>query len=461
MDDGGKRIDGLAVYQQIELHQFRGTITGVLVIHRAVAAGNALNLIVEVDENFVQRQLAVEHDAPGVERLGVVHQTALFQDELEDVADVFVRAKNVGFHDRLADFIDDARVGQMRRVIDQESFAARGQNFVDHAWGSRDDIHVVLAPKPFLDDLHVEQTEEPAAKTEPERDRAFRLIHERGIIQPQFSDRGFQMFEIGGVDRIDPAEHHRMDFLETRERFGGGMARIGDRVADFHVGGRFDVRDEITDIARVQPRLRIHLGREHADFLDLVTRVVAHQLDGLRMFHFAGNNAHVTDHAAVNIEHRIENQRAQNLVLRFHRRGDARDDRLENILNPDPHLRAGVDRFLRGNGEDFLQLPVNRRNVRVWQIDLVDYRDDRQTLLVREVHVRDRLRFHTLRRIDDEERAFARRERTRNFVGKIHVTGRIEQVEPILFAGLTRVTHRHRMRFDGDAALPFEVHRIE
>ncbi len=77
------------------------------------------------------------------------------------------------------------------------------------------------------------------------------------------------------------------------------------------------------------------------------------------------------------------------------------DHRLENVLDSDAHFRAAIDRFFRGNREDFLDLPMDRGDVRVRQIDLVDHRDDRQALLVREVHVRDGLRFHPLRRVDD------------------------------------------------------------
>ena len=132
-----------------------------------------LHLVVEIDEDFVQRQLAMEHDAAGVERLGVVHRAALFHDELHDVADVFVRANDEGLDDRLADFVDDARVGQMRGIIDQQDFAARGQDFVNDAGIGGDDVHVVLAPEPLLDDLHVEQAEEAAAESEAERDANF------------------------------------------------------------------------------------------------------------------------------------------------------------------------------------------------------------------------------------------------------------------------------------------------
>ncbi len=87
MHDGGESVDRFAVYQQIQLDQFGGAIAGVLVIHRSVTAGDALNLVVEIDQDFVQRQLAMEHDAPGIERLGVIHRAALLHDQLEDVAD--------------------------------------------------------------------------------------------------------------------------------------------------------------------------------------------------------------------------------------------------------------------------------------------------------------------------------------------------------------------------------------
>src|SRR5205807_8673107 len=115
----------------------------------------------------------------------------------------------VRFHDRLANFIDDARVGQMRGVIDEERFATGSDDFINDARRGGDDIHVVLAPEPFLDDLHVEQAEETAAKSETEGDGTFRLINESGIVQTQFSDRRLQMLEIGGIDRVNATEDYR------------------------------------------------------------------------------------------------------------------------------------------------------------------------------------------------------------------------------------------------------------
>jgi hypothetical protein len=80
---------------------------------------------------------------------------------------------------------------------------------------------------------------------------------------------------------------------------------------------------------------------------------------------------------------------------------------------------------------------------------------------VREMNVRDRLRFHSLRGIHDQERAFAGRERTRNFVGEIDVPRCIEQIQPVFFARLRTVLHRYWVRFDRDPAFAFQIHGIE
>ena len=48
----------------------------------------------------------------------------------------------------------------------------------------------------------------------------------------------------------------------------------------------------------------------------------------------------------------------------------------------------------------------------------------------------DRLRLHSLRSIDDKQRAFAGRQAARDLVGEIHMPGRVDQVERVYFAVL-------------------------
>ena len=83
----------------------------MLVVHRPIAAGDRLYLVVEVHQDLVQRQLAVEHDAASIERLGVIHLAALFQNELENVPNVLIRTKEISFDNWFADFLDLAGIG--------------------------------------------------------------------------------------------------------------------------------------------------------------------------------------------------------------------------------------------------------------------------------------------------------------------------------------------------------------
>ncbi len=87
-------------------------------------------------------------------------------------------------------------------------------------------------------------------------------------------------------------------------------------------------------------------------------------------------------------------------------------DCFQNFVDPDSHFRARIDGFLGRDGEDFFQLPMDRRNVGVRQIDLIDDRHNREPLFMREMDIRHRLRLDPLRCIDNQQRAFARRERT-------------------------------------------------
>ena len=45
------------------------------------------------------------------------------------------------------------------------------------------------------------------------------------------------MLKVAGVDRINPAEDHGMNFLKPRQRLARGIALIRNSVADLHVSG--------------------------------------------------------------------------------------------------------------------------------------------------------------------------------------------------------------------------------
>src|SRR5438094_10334448 len=140
----------------------------MIVLHSTAAECDLVNNVNIIDQNIVQRHYAVQPYPALVERLGMVHLPAFFEDELEDVPDVLIWTKDVGFHDRLPNFFDQARIGQVRRVIDENNLAPGRFDFVNDARAGRDDVHVVFAPQSLLNNFHVQESEKTTAKPESE-----------------------------------------------------------------------------------------------------------------------------------------------------------------------------------------------------------------------------------------------------------------------------------------------------
>ena len=72
----------------------------------------------------------------------------------------------------------------------------------------------------------------PQRKPKPSAALRLHLEAEAGVVEAQLGDALAQLLEVGGVDREQAAEHHRLDFLEAGQRLGGGPLGVGDGVAD-------------------------------------------------------------------------------------------------------------------------------------------------------------------------------------------------------------------------------------
>ena len=249
VDDGRESLDRITGDEHVHLDHFRGAIAGVLVVHRAVTTGHRLELVVEIDENFRQRKHAGKHHTGVVDGLGVGDIATFFEHELHHVADVLAGHHDVDIDDRLADFLNHLSLGEKSRVIDYKLGAIGERDLINDRRVGRDHIHVELATQTFLDDLHVQQPEETAAETEAERSRAFLLIGERRIVDLQLAHGRLERLVVRGIDRINPREHHRLDFLVAGQSLFAGVRRIGHRVADLHLAGGLHVGDHIADIA--------------------------------------------------------------------------------------------------------------------------------------------------------------------------------------------------------------------
>src|SRR5258708_38545559 len=98
---------------------------------------------------------------------------------------------------------------------------------------------------------------------------------------------------------------------------------------------------------------------------------------------------------------------------------------------------------------------------RAGMIYLVQDRNDLEARVEREEQIREGLRLNALGCIHDEDGAFTGRQRPRNLVREIDVSGRIDEVELVLLAVPRLVRHAHGVQLDRDAALALQVERIE
>ena len=118
----------------------------------------------------------------------------------------------------------------------------------------------------------------------------------------------------------------------------------------------------------------------------------------------------VDDHALVGVVVAVEDQALERRRRVALRRRDALDDRLEDLGDAGALLGGREEHLLARDREDVLELLHHDLGLGRRQVDLVEDRDDRQSLAQREVDVGEGLRLDALGRVDDEDRALARLE---------------------------------------------------
>ena len=142
-------------------------------------------------------------------------------------------------------------------------------------------------------------------------------------------------------------------------------------------------------------------------------------------------------------------------------RRDALDDGGKDFVDADAGLAGSQHGILRGDSEDILNLAAGFFGAGTGKVDLVDDRDNFETLIHRERSVGDRLGLHALRGVDQQHRAFTRSEGARDFVGEVDVSRGVNEVKNILLTIGGGEVHRHRVTLNRDALLALEIHGVE
>ena len=167
------------------------------------------------------------------------------------------------------------------------------------------------------------------------------------------------------------------------------------------------------------------------------------------------------NHAAVGIKPGVKNQRLQPVFrIPFGRRHTLHDF-FQNI----GHALAGLGADQNGVRGVETHCPFDHflrtLDIGAGQVNLVDDGNNFQTVVDGEIGIGQRLRFHALRSVHNQQRTFAGSQRARDFIGEVDVTRGVDEIELVEVAILRRVHHADGMRLDGDAALPFQVHGVK
>ena len=174
MGDEREGVHSLAIDENIQLDEVMAGISRNAVIERGVALGAALELVVEIDDQFAEWHLELDARALLVQVDHLAICAAPPGDQLHDRADV-ARGTMTEIRARARESLDLAWRRHVRGVVDLADRPAVHFDFVFHAGSGDQELHAVLSFKPLLDDFHVQEPEKTAAEPEAKRLGGFRL----------------------------------------------------------------------------------------------------------------------------------------------------------------------------------------------------------------------------------------------------------------------------------------------
>src|SRR6266404_5518134 len=409
MDDDRERVHRFAVQDHVEFDQVGRAVLEEFVVERRIAAGDGLELVVEVENDLGQREFPGELDARRIDVVHALVYAAPLLTQLHDGADVLGGCHDPRLDVRLLDVVDRRAVRHQARILHQLHGAVRPVDVVLHVRHRADQIEVELPLESLPHDLHVEQAEEPAAKPEAERHRRFRLVVQRPVVQLELAERVAQLFELLGVRRVQASEHHRHDVAVPGQERYGAMVRVEHGIAWAGVAHAAHVGDEVAHFAgfallgRLVPQLQV------SDLVHLVDVVLVRTEGDLQAGpDRAVHDADAGDRAAVPIVVRVEDQRAERGVRHATGRRDALHHGLEELGHVGAFLGRDAEDLLGLRPDELMQLlrPAVRLGSR--EVDLVEHGDDLQPGVHREEQVGKRLRLDSLRRVHHQDRPLAR-----------------------------------------------------
>ena len=185
-----------------------------------------------------------------------------------------------------------------------------------------------------------------------------------------------------------------------------------------------------------------------------------HQLDGIAGAHGAFKHAHIDDNALVAVVNGVKDQGFQRGIGVALRGGNILHHAFQHFANIDAHLGAHARGIHAGQTDDILHLFGGGIRVSTGQVNLIQDGHNFQVVVNGQVAVGQRLGFHALAGIHHQDGTLTGRQAAADFVLKVNVARRVDQVELVFLAVIGVVVHGNGAGFDGNAALAFQLHVV-
>ena len=307
----------------------------------------------------------------------------------------------------------------------------------------------------------MQQAQEAHAEAKAERHRGLGLPHQRRVVDVQLIERVTQVLVVLVIDREQARIDHGLSLAVAGKRLGAGIRRPREGIAHAHGLGVLQARDHVAHLADRQRIDRSLGGTLDAHAIDQKVTLCLHHAQGIALFDGTVKDAHRGDDTTILVEVRIQDERLERRVRIALGRRDQKDNGLQQIVDALSGLARDTHGIIGRDRQVILDLGLDLIGMGRGQVDLVDGRHNVQIGVHGERRIGDGLRLDTLGGIDDEHRALAGGQRTRDLIGKVHVARRIDEVELIRLAVVGVIGHADGVGLDRDAALALDIHGVE
>ena len=277
----------------------------------------------------------------------------------------------------------------------------------------------------------------PQRKPKPSAARGLHLVGEAGVVEAQLAHRGAQVLEVGGVDREQAAEHHRLRRLEAGQRRRRSGLRSSVMVSPTRVSATSLIEAVMKPISPgPSSSTSIMLGREDADAVDLV---------GARRCPSCGcaGPSSACRRRRAPARRRRDRRRtscrpaAPSAARRASPLGGGRRVTIASSTSSMPMPGLGRDQRRRREASRPITSSIcclTRSGSAAGRSILLRTGTISWSSSMRLVDVGERLRLDALAGVDHQQRALAGGERAVDLVGEVDVAGRVDQVEDVVLA---------------------------